>query len=180
MIITENNVNYKLKRHLDAFWITPVKWFLDINEIKSVDFEFKHWVMCECMFCCPEIAVDLKKTQNISFDFMPDNRHKNKLTPSWEKRDPSFLFHFLLLFHILVHCFYSIFFCTYLNNEIRAKSLFPRTQKDCIFSFLNRGRGGTGRIEEGGFFTSFTNRQTDGDRETDRRSKSREGGGSAG
>ncbi len=88
-----------------------------------------------------------------------------------------FLFHFLLLFHVLVHCFYSIFFYTYLNNEIGEKSLFPRTQKDCIFSFLTGEEGKQGRIEEGGFFTSFTNRQTDGDRETDRRSKSWEGGG---
>lgn len=54
------------------------------------------------------------------------------------------------------------------NNEIRVKSLFPRTQKDCIFFFFltgvkGNGVTGTGGGEEEGLITSFTNRQTDGD-----------------
>ncbi len=90
----------------------------------------------------------------------------------------------ILLFYFIFCCCFTYctllllhFFYTYLNNEIGEKSLFPRTQKDCIFYFLTGEEGKQGRIEEDGFFTSFTNRQTDGDRETDRRSKSWEGGG---
>lgn len=46
---------------------------------------------------------------------------------------------------------YSIFPLIYLNNEIGEKSLFPRTQKDCIFFLRVRLGWGHGQGRVGGW-----------------------------